>query len=222
MEGALLIVVFVLVCAWAIAAHGPGANNPAIRGVRIQPATWSWVWPEDGVVKGNRILLMPVTSETAAEFWSVQQGDILEINGADPEVTSLVWQAVGAPTAALLFQGQAAIQLCDSAATIIGGISAVLHTGNSIELGIWLAPDQRGIGFGTEALQLAIEHWSSLGYQVRLSTSVGNLAMLRVAEKLGLERVGTEPRTLPDGEVILGANFQLPASDTPSSAVGWG
>ncbi|NNF53129.1 MAG: GNAT family N-acetyltransferase, partial [Acidimicrobiales bacterium] len=147
----------------------------------------------------------------------------LEINGADPAVTSLVWQAVLSPTGYQLFQSQAAIHLGDSDSELIGGISTALQTDNSIELGIWLEPDQRRRGLGTEALQLAIEHWSSLGHSVRLSTSVENEAMLRVAEKVGLERVGTEPRTLPNGKVILGANFLVAeheVSASPSRTMG--
>ncbi len=216
MEGVLLIVLLVAGCAWAIAAFGHRADNRATRVVQIQPPGWTWIWPEEGVVAGERVCLLPVTAENAVQFWSVQQGDILEINGADPAVTSLVWQAVSAPTACLLFQGQAAIHLSDSASTLIGGVSTAYHADNSIELGIWLAREQRGFGFGTAALQLAIEHWCSLGHGVRLSTSVDNEAMLRVAEKVGLERLGTESRTLPNGAVILGANFRFAESAIPT------
>ncbi len=217
MDGLLIIVRLVTGCALAVVGRGSGARNGWTRRVQIQPPRWSWIWPEEGVVAGESVSLRPVTSESAVEYWSVQQGDILEINGADPAVTSLVWQAVLSPTAYLLFQGQAAVHLCDSTSTLVGGISTALHIDNSIELGIWLAPDQRGMGFGTEALQLAIDHWSSMGHPVRLSTSVGNEAMLRVAEKVGLERFGTEARTLPNGEVMLGANFRVAGSDIPAA-----
>ncbi len=223
MEGVLIIVLLVTGCALAVVVFDSGVRNGWTRRIHIQSPGWSWIWSEQGVIVGERVSLLPVTIESAAEFWSAQQGDILEINGADPAVTSLVWQAVEAPTAYQLFQGHAAIHLCDSAPTLIGGISTALQEDASIELGIWLAPEQRGLGLGTEALQLAIEHWSSLGYAVRLSTSVGNEAMLRVAEKVGLERFGTGARTLPNGEVLLGANFRVAESDVsaaPSSTAG--
>ncbi|NNF56108.1 MAG: hypothetical protein HKN03_16900, partial [Acidimicrobiales bacterium] len=114
MEGVLIVVLLVTGCALAVAVVESFARNGWTPGVQIKPPGWSWIWPEEGVVAGERVRLHPVTPETAAQFWSVQQGDILEINGADPAVTSLVWQAVLSPTGYQLFQSQAAIHLGDS------------------------------------------------------------------------------------------------------------
>ena len=213
MEGALIIALLVAGCALAVVVFDSGVRTGWTRTVQIQPPEWVWIWPEQRVLAGESVRLLPVTSESAVKFWSAQQGDVLEINGADPELTRLVWKAMALPTAYQLFQGQAAIHLSDPACRLIGGVSTALQKDNSIELGIWLAPDSRGLGLGTEALHLAIEHWKSLGHGVRLSTSVDNTAMLRVAEKVGLARFGTESRTLPNGEVILGANFRVADSD---------
>jgi RimJ/RimL family protein N-acetyltransferase len=69
------------------------------------------------------------------------------------------------------------------------------------ELGIQLAPDGRGRGYGTEAVGLLARHLLVHGYpRVQASTDVANVAMRRALERAGFVFEGVLRDFMPDGE----------------------
>ncbi|MFE0640359.1 GNAT family N-acetyltransferase [Streptomyces sp. NPDC058877] len=103
------------------------------------------------------------------------------------------------------------------------------------EIGFWMAPEQRGHGYMTEAVR-ALAHWAFTGLGcVRLvwRAEVGNTASRAVAERLGFALEGVQRAGLPnkgilrDGWVgsLLPSDFglpsplpYLPARDLPTGA----
>ncbi|GHH86215.1 putative succinyl-CoA transferase [Streptomyces sulfonofaciens] len=81
-----------------------------------------------------------------------------------------------------------------------------------VATGSWIFGDRRGAGLGSRA-RAALLHlvFEGLGARYALSTTaVGNAASLRVSEKLGYERDGTE-RVLAEDEVVPMVRLRLSA-----------
>jgi RimJ/RimL family protein N-acetyltransferase len=77
------------------------------------------------------------------------------------------------------------------------------------ELGCWFGADARGRGFGTEAVRLALAEASRRGFRsVVICTQASNVAMQRVAQKVGAWSVPSDPHRLPDGTVIKAVCFE--------------
>jgi RimJ/RimL family protein N-acetyltransferase len=113
--------------------------------------------------------------------------------------------AIRSPTSV---RAQAWAVICDRrTGELIGSISAtsVDRTAATCDLGWWLGPRWRGLGYGTEAVYLAITALHTAGIRrVVIGTAVDNLAVLRVAAKVGAIELRRGGHTLPDGTVVDG------------------
>lgn len=97
-----------------------------------------------------------------------------------------------------------------------------IHPGREAEVGYWTHPDARGRGVATEACRLLVRHAfidsedGGLGlHRLAAHASEENLASLRVLERSGFTRVGTERHStlLADGSFVDTAAFDQLASD---------
>lgn len=101
-----------------------------------------------------------------------------------------------------------------------------IHPGREAEIGYWTHPDARGRGVATEACRLAVRHAfidaleGGLGlHRLAAYASVDNPASLRILERAGFTRTGTERRStlLGDGSFVDTAVFDQLAEEHRSS-----
>ncbi len=72
------------------------------------------------------------------------------------------------------------------------------------EIGLELSEDERGRGFGTEAVRVFAEYLLANGFgRVQASTDLRNIPMRRVLEKLGFVYEGALRSYMPDGDVRM-------------------
>jgi len=101
-----------------------------------------------------------------------------------------------------------------------------IHPAREAEVGYWVHPDARGRGVATEACRLAVRHAfipaedGGMGlHRLRAYAAEENLASLRILERSGFTRFGTERRStlLSDGSYVDTAAFDQLVQDQPSS-----
>ncbi|MET0998985.1 MAG: GNAT family N-acetyltransferase [Marmoricola sp.] len=104
-----------------------------------------------------------------------------------------------------------------------------IHPGREAEVGYWTHPDARGRGVATEACRLMVRHAfidpeaGGLGlHRLAAYASEENLASLRILERSGFTRFGTERRStlLADGSYVDTAAFDQLATDHSGRDIG--
>ncbi len=186
----------------------------ALRRSRIASTGSQWTWPDEAVLRGSEIALEPVTEENKLEWWNTWTSDVLDAMGIDHEAHDEAGRSVPLPGASLQLDGFAVVRALDNEGhlcKVVGGVGAMSVGDKTVELGLWLIPQHRGWGAGADALRIAVLHWCDLGYGVGIFTAAANEPMIAVAEKVGLERVGTVERTMPNGRIVNGVEFRSPA-----------
>lgn len=200
----------------------PGRFGPKLKGRRISllPASLRrsrirstgtpWTWPEIPVVRGKAVALEPVTDHNKHEWWDTWTPDVLEAMGVDQEAHDEAGRSIGSAGVTKQLDGFAAIRALDSdgkLCKVVGGVGAVGVDDSTVELGLWLIPQHRGWGAGSDTLRIAIDHWQRQGFSAVIFTDVANEPMISVAKKLGLQRIGAVARTMPNGSVVHGVEF---------------
>ena len=86
--------------------------------------------------------------------------------------------------------GSKYVRAIDLDGGLIGYINQVEAENGSIELGYVIHPDFHGMGYMTEALQLAINELFDLGYQEVIAGAFSkNAASIRVMQKSGMSKI---------------------------------
>lgn len=89
--------------------------------------------------------------------------------------------------------------------SVVGVLSveAIDEDARSCELGWWVGPGARRQGYGTAAVQLALQALHGAGiHQVRIGTSRDNVAVQRVLERVGARPLPSRSHVLPNGTTI--------------------
>ena len=84
---------------------------------------------------------------------------------------------------------------------IVGSVNFAREKGLKSEhrgwlLGMYVAPHMRGSGLAQALIEALFEHARNHVIQVHLGVSAGNTAAIRLYERMGFVRTGTEPRYL--------------------------
>lgn len=106
---------------------------------------------------------------------------------------------------------------------VIGSVS--VHgfdaSGTSCELGWWLGPSWRRRGYGSEAVEVTVAALHRAGVaRVRFGTAHDNIAVHRIARKLGAVVTRSGPHELPDGSVISAVWYAHVATGQPGPGAG--
>ncbi len=176
-----------------------------------------WTWPADPVLRGEAVALEPVNEENKIEWWDTWTPDVLHVMGVNQEAHDQAGRSVGQNGSSAQLDGFAAIRALDNEGRlckVVGGVGAVRVDESTVELGLWLIPHHRGWGAGLDTLRTAVAHWQSDGFDVVIFTDVSNEPMISVAKKLGLVRIGSIERKLPNGRTVNGVEFRSVASTT--------
>ena len=86
----------------------------------------------------------------------------------------------------------------------VGSVSICEHSRSACEIGPDIFPDQRGKGFATAAMELAIMHVREKGYRLVIQQiRKDNKASIGLHEKLGFEKLDSSYFNRKGNEVLL-------------------
>ncbi|MCX6520674.1 MAG: GNAT family protein [Actinobacteria bacterium] len=92
---------------------------------------------------------------------------------------------------------------------IVGVVSLIFDDPRrTATLGIWIGPDHRGSGYGSDAIGAAARLAHGLGYGTTALTSPTNAAVHRALERAGFVRTGTVEHVFATGEAIDAIRFE--------------
>ena len=96
-----------------------------------------------------------------------------------------------------------------STGTIVGVVSLIFDDPRrTAMLGIWIGPEHRGSGYGSDAAAAAARFARGVGYGTTALTSPTNAAVHRALERAGFVRTGTVEHVFATGEAIDAIRFE--------------
>jgi RimJ/RimL family protein N-acetyltransferase len=179
------------------------AVRPAPRPNRptgIRELTLRLSLPDEGITDGAVVLRTPVADDVDP-LVSAFADPVLREAGNLPAFGRAEMLASLGHLPAMAASGRLMPMIADDASTgtVVGG--GTLHHLDAdraiVEIGYWILPDARRMGFATRIARLLAEHAFALGVErVAAYVNVGNVASERVLERAGYTREGVV-RSLP-------------------------
>jgi RimJ/RimL family protein N-acetyltransferase len=178
-----------------------------VTGERVRRAAIGQLVPSEGLLT-ERLLLRPAQATDVEALLATADGEAMRANGWSMR-TRDSWRRATAIAGCAALHGDIAI--CERPGGVVG-LATVRREddGDGCQLGWWLGPGKRGIGYGTEVVNALSRHLLAQGWSsVRVGTSVENVAVQRVAMKAGATEVERRPHVLPDGARVESIWYEL-------------
>jgi RimJ/RimL family protein N-acetyltransferase len=163
--------------------------------VAVRQAMWA--------LDGSRVALRRPHPADEHAYAATMDDDFRRINGWDTGLVDRSLQLIRSPPAISLLAW--ALIWSRETGSVVGSISAdqVDADGRTCELGWWLGPGHRGRGYGTEAVCLALGALHAAGVErIRIGTALDNVAVRRVAAKVGAAEESQTGHRLPNGRRV--------------------
>jgi RimJ/RimL family protein N-acetyltransferase len=180
-------------------------------------ALWSWPPPRpfeirltdamDGL-RTERLVLRRSRPRDAAGYGATVDDEVVEANGWPSGMREAAMEAIATRGVGRL--ASEVVITHGKTGELLGAMSIDCtdedHT--TCELGWWLGPGARRQGYGTEAVRAVLPALQAAGvHRVRIGTSPDNLAVQRIAQRVGAKPLPNRPHVLPDGTTVESAWF---------------
>lgn len=166
--------------------------------------------PITDVIITERLLIRPTQPGDSEQVLASIGPDVEQINGWSSETKHHLAESIASDDDPWHW----AIRLRDTDA-FVGVLGAQFVDPLMIdgcEIGFWVADDYRRNGYMTEAFRAFVDRLAVNEItQVRATTATSNIAVLRIMQTAGFDEIGRRPITLPNGTVMDGIDFALPA-----------
>lgn len=180
--------------------------------VAVRHAMWA--------LDGRRVALRRPRPADEHAYAATMDDDFRRINGWDTGLVDRSLQLIRSPRAISLLAW--ALIWSRETGSVVGSISAdqVNAAGRTCQLGWWLGPEHRGRGYGTEAVRLALGALHAAGVErIRIGTALDNVAVRRVAAKVGAAEESQTGHRLPDGRWVDAIWYVHTSSAAPQGVV---